>query len=355
VEQVGGDKADFLHAWVFCCLNGEQRYGSKGDERPKLLKLHLKFAPVLRGYPLAVSIFVDAVSKFYNKDEVKTVSALRRSSKIWLTTRLIVCKDMDYEAQAPIIHKALTYDRIEQRKVSNLTEIGKVAGTKERGRPRKFQKDFLYFDGVSFSSYDEFIQPIEKHPFRVEALEGKKVDVLPRSQFLVISQKNFDQFPFIVIDGEKENTMRDDQINTVSASIDTDLVGILSQMYQDEWINSPQANNEDLWRPKRKAVPINLATRWLKYYVSQLPPNVIKAKATVDELRIHFGDFVSNANGNVMENPPFLNVVKFGLYMNKIIKEKAYPITKCRVKGRAGYKFNPTDLNYFLNKPTSTT
>lgn len=303
--------------------------------------------------------FVSAVTKFYKSNEVKTVSSVRRSSTVWLNTRLIICKDMDYEAEAPVISKALTYGNIEPRKVVGQIEAQKWAGRKERGRPKKFDREEYYFDGVSFNSYS-CVKPIDKHPFRVAVSEGKKVDVLPRSQFLIVSQKSFNMFPFVVIDGEKDLSMTPDQFNILSASMDTDLVGILSEMYQNEWFNATQANNPELWRPKQKTtIPVDLPTRWLKYYVSQIPPSAAVHKATVDELRISFGDYVTNANGSVMDDPPFLNVVKFGRYLERMKREKGYPLTKCRVIRRnrdcMGYKFDPRELSYFLNKPTSTT
>jgi hypothetical protein len=352
VQQVGGDKTGFLHAWLFSCLEGEQRYGRDVDKRDKMPKLHLRYAPVLRGLSIPVDYFVNAVESLYKSGEVKTVREIKRSSALWLKYRLVVCKDMDYESHADIIGKALTYTRI-SRKVVEQLDTEKVAGKKPRGRPSKGEKVTSYFDGVRFNGHKS--TTIEKEPFRVTLPNGKKVDVLPRSQFLIVSQLNFDQFPFVVVDGEKEMHVTDEHLRVLRDSHDA-IPGILSKMYREVWYLSPEANDREVWRPKQGQKPADLPTRWLRHYVNPMR-HLENHKVTVEDLRLSFGDFVTNANGNVMQDAPFVNALKFGRFMRRIIAEYGYPLTKCRIVRRnkdfVGYKFSPHALHAFLNPPTS--
>ena len=155
VRSLAGEREAYVHAWVYCALKGETRFGQADFDmkrkRGRTYKQHLTSALVLHGSPNSAGreLFVEVLSGFYPDKQVQRVGRLESDiQQYYFDKRLLICDQLNYEEHKPVLERALKHTKFRRSIKVVGYEPDKQAGTKARGRPLKNCADF--FDGVSF-------------------------------------------------------------------------------------------------------------------------------------------------------------------------------------------------------------
>jgi len=351
VRSLAGEREAYVHAWVYCALKGETRFGAGDNEMKRrhgrTYKHHLASALVLHGSPNSTcrQLFVEVLSGFYPENQVQRVECDETNiQQYYFDKRLLICDQLNYEEHKPVLERALKYTSF--RRSINLGgyEPDGQAGKKARGRPEKNM--YCYFDGVSFTLY-ESTDARDKYPHLL-TYRGEKYELLPRTQFIILSDAlTFESKHFRVVHEEDGN------FNT-SVLRDDETRAILSSYYKLAWLKTSEGKCPNTWNYKPN-LNTTLSMRWLQKLVSDSSSDCDVVKMSVSQLMEHYNSFLSEVGA-----PEHLlytdsergiggkSARSFGWFMRDLIKEKKVPFKKTRIqkggKDVVGYTYVARDI-----------
>jgi len=350
VRSLAGEREAYVHAWVYCALKGETRFGQADfdmkRERGRTYKQHLTSALVLHGSPNSAGreLFVEVLSGFYPDKQVQRVGRLESDiQQYYFDKRLLICDQLNYEEHKPVLERALKHTKFRRSIKVVGYEPDKQAGTKARGRPLKNCADF--FDGVSFI-LSESTDVWDKYPHLL-TYKGEKYELLPRTQFIILSDVlTFESKHFRVVheEGGDFNTsvLRDDETRA-----------ILSSYYESAWLKTKEAKCLNTWnyKPNEKTT---FSMRWLQKLVADSSDCDV-VKMSVSQLMEHYNSFVTDVSGAehllYTDNECGISgksARSFGWFMRDLVKEKAIPFKKTRIrkggKDTSGYTYVARDI-----------
>ena len=350
MRSLAGEREAYVHAWVYCALKGETRFGQADfdmkRERGRTYKQHLTSALVLHGSPNSAGreLFVEVLSGFYPDKQVQRVGRLESDiQQYYFDKRLLICDQLNYEEHKPVLERALKHTKFRRSIKVVGYEPDKQAGTKARGRPLKNCADF--FDGVSFI-LSESTDVWDKYPHLL-TYKGEKYELLPRTQFIILSDVlTFESKHFRVVheEGGDFNTsvLRDDETRA-----------ILSSYYESAWLKTKEAKCLNTWnyKPNEKTT---FSMRWLQKLVADSSDCDV-VKMSVSQLIEHYNSFVTEVSGAehllYTDNERGISgksARSFGWFMRDLVKEEHIPFKKTRIrkggKDTSGYTYVARDI-----------
>lgn len=271
VDSIAKGRADLLHAWVASCIKGEMRMSKRELMTRASYKHHLLFAPVLVGDGKARDVFVAVLTKLFGEHQTREVSEFEHGSDLFSTTRLIICKNMDYEAEHDTFKRALEYSTDTD---SLHLKIRQFTQNKEK----------WYYDGAVFKPWNSSFTPYEKQPITV--IDGDThYEVVPRSQLVVLAGRSvFDVAPFEVFEAHEYYSEYNNYHELLSRD---DLCAILCERYAVEFTHP----SDWVYRSNTKEVPKgHRYQRFLKHIVDLHDgPEYVK---TFDEIVDAYASFL---------------------------------------------------------------
>ena len=343
MRSVAGEREAYVHAWVYCALKGETRFGKADFEMKRVLgrtyKQHLISALVLHGSPNSTcrQLFVEVLSGFYPENQVERVGRVESNiQQYYFDKRLLICDQLNYEDEKykPVLERALKYTSFRRSIRFEGYEPDKQAGTKARGRPKK--NDYWFFDGVSFT-LSESTDVRDKYPHLL-TYQGEKYELLPRTQFVILSDAlTFESKHFRVVheEGGDFNTsvLRDDETRA-----------ILSSYYKSAWLKTSEAQCPHTWNYKPNE-NTTLSMRWIRKLVSDASSDCDVIKASVSQLMEHYNLFATEVGASHLL---YKDGRSFGWFLRQLVKDDKVPFTKIRFRtggtDTVGYIYVPRDI-----------
>ena len=116
MRSVAGEREAYVHAWVYCALKGETRFGKADFEmkrvRGRTYKQHLISALVLHGSPNSTcrQLFVEVLSGFYPENQVQRVGRDETNiQQYYFDKRLLICDQLNYEKHKAVLELSLIH------------------------------------------------------------------------------------------------------------------------------------------------------------------------------------------------------------------------------------------------------
>lgn len=341
VRSVAGEREAYVHAWVYCALKGETRFGKADFEMKRVLgrtyKQHLISALVLHGSPNSTcrQLFVEVLSGFYPENQVQRVGRDETNiQQFYFDKRLLICGQLNYEKHKAVLERALKHTSFRRSIRFEGYEPDKQAGTKARGRPQK--NDYSFFDGVSFT-LNESTDVWDKYPHLL-TYQDEKYELLPRTQFVILSDAltlESKHFRVVHEEGGDFNTsvLRDDETRA-----------ILSSYYKSAWLKTSEAQCPHTWNYKPNE-NTTLSMRWIRKLVSDASSDCDVIKASVSQLMEHYNLFATEVGASHLL---YKDGRSFGWFLRQLVKDDKVPFTKIRFRtggtDTVGYIYVPRDI-----------
>ncbi|MBJ62410.1 MAG: hypothetical protein CMB57_04075 [Euryarchaeota archaeon] len=344
VRSVAGERENYVHAWVYCALKGETRFGMGEREMKSMYgrtyKHHLASALVLHASPNSAcrELFVEVLSGFYPENQVQRIGRVESNiQQYYFDKRLLICDQLNYEDEEykPVLERALKRTSFRRSIRIQGLEPDRYAGTQSRGRPKT--NDYSFFDGVSFT-LSESTDVREKSPHLL-TYQNVKYELLPRTQFVILSDAlTFESSEFRVVHEEgggfDTSVLRDDETRA-----------ILSTYYKSAWLETEEAQCPNTWNYQPNS-NTTLSMRWLRKLSSDASEDCVVTTATVSQLMEHYNLFAteSGASSHLL----YTDSKSFGWFLRDLIQLEKAPFTKKRIRSGGqdivGYTYVPRDI-----------